>query len=248
MDDNFLLRYNRQILLPQIDIKGQQKLAGSHVTVVGLGGLGCPLATYLAAAGVGELSLIDHDKVELTNLQRQLAYTDADIDKPKATTIRQLCLNINPDCKINIREQRFDHSEHRHLIEASDVIVDATDNINSRKAINIASVAEIKPLVFAAAIRMEGQLTVFDPRVDESPCYECVFGDIEVNETCSEGGILGTVVGTLGLMQATETIKLIVGMGQPPVGRLLLYDGLSCEWQSIKIFRRDDCRVCNKTS
>ena len=246
MDDHYLLRYNRQILLPQIDVKGQQKLANARVTVVGLGGLGCPVATYLAAAGVGHLNLIDHDKVELTNLQRQLAYTDADIDKPKATALKRLCSSINPDCNINAIGERFIVTKHQHLIQASDVIVDATDNIDSRKAINKACVIETKPLVFAAAIRMEGQLTVFDPRASNSPCYECVFGDINVNEACSEGGILGTVVGTLGLMQATEAIKLIVGIGESPIGRLLLYDALSCEWQSIKIPRKNDCSICHQ--
>lgn len=247
MDDNYLLRFNRQILLPQVDIKGQQKLDQSQVTVIGLGGLGCPVATYLAAAGVGRLILIDHDVVELTNLQRQLAYTQADIDSPKTETIRQLCADINPHCKITAIQRQFDLQAHQNLIQSSDVIVDATDNIESRRAINAASVLESRPLVFAAAIRMEGQLTVFDPRDNNSPCYECVFGHVNVNETCSEGGILGTVVGTLGLMQATEAIKLIVGMGQSPVGRLLLYDALSCDWQSIKIRRRGDCPVCSKT-
>ena len=248
MDDHYLLRFNRQILLPQIDIKGQEKLSGSVVTVIGLGGLGCPVATYLAAAGVGQLNLIDHDRVELTNLQRQLAYTDADIGKTKATVIGQLCSEINPDCSINAITEGFLQDRHRNLIRTSDVIVDATDNIDSRKSINEACVAETKPLVFAAAIRMEGQLTVFDTRVSESPCYECVFGHITVNERCSDGGVLGTVVGTLGLMQATESIKLIVGMGQSPVGRLVIYDALSCDWQSIKIKRRVDCPVCKLRS
>ena len=246
MDDHYLLRFNRQILLPQVDIEGQKKLADSHVTVIGLGGLGCPVATYLAAAGVGELSLVDHDKVELTNLQRQLAYTYADIDKPKADIMGQVCAGLSPDCSINTVTEQFDLSKHQHLIGTSDVVVDATDNVASRKSINQACVLERIPLVFAAAIRMEGQLTVFDPRVDDSPCYECVFGHIKVNERCSDGGILGTVVGTLGLMQATETIKLIVGMGQPPVGRLVIYDALSSEWQSIKMNRRADCKVCQR--
>ena len=248
MDDNYLLRFNRQILLPQIDIKGQQKLAGAKVTVIGLGGLGCPVATYLAAAGVGQLNLIDDDKVELTNLQRQLAYTDADIGKPKSKAIKQHCLNINSFCKINAVQERFNPDKHQHLIQASNVVIDATDNIDSRRAINAVCVRESKPLVFAAAIRMEGQLTVFNPGVDNSPCYECVFGHVNVNESCSDSGILGTVVGTLGLMQATEAIKLIVGMGQSPVGRLLLYDALSSEWQSIKISRQKNCPVCNKTN
>lgn len=248
MDDHYLLRFNRQILLPQIDISGQQRLADSSVTVIGLGGLGCPVATYLAAAGVGRLNLMDHDRIELTNLQRQLAYTNADIGKAKAAVMGKLCAEISPDCSINPVTEGFEKARHQDLIRSSDVIIDATDNIASRKSINLACVLEHKPLVFAAAIRMEGQLTVFDSRVRDSPCYECVFGHITVNERCSDGGILGTVVGTLGLMQATEAIKLIVGMGQPPTGRLVIYDALMSEWQSIKINRRKDCPVCKMRS
>lgn len=244
MDDDYLLRFNRQILLPQIDIKGQQKLAQSRVAVIGLGGLGCPVATYLSAAGVGQLAVIDHDVVELTNLQRQLAYTDADIGNPKANVVKQLCAKINPRCEIDAINDKFIAGKHQDIIQSCDVIVDATDNIESRKAVNAASVSEMKPLVFAAAIRMEGQLTVFDPRNRKSPCYECIFGHIITQERCSDSGVLGTVVGTLGLMQATEAIKLLIGLGQSPVGRLLFYDALSCDWQSIKISRNPDCPLC----
>ena len=245
MDDAQLLRFNRQILLPQIDIDGQLKLSQAQVSIIGLGGLGCPVATYLAAAGIGRINVIDHDRVELSNLQRQLAYTPADIGQTKVAAVCRLINQLNPDCQVNGIEEKFDAQAHQVIVQASDVIIDATDNIESRKSVNYASVVNNIPLVFAAAIRMEGQLTVFDPTNDDSPCFECVFGGVELNETCSQSGVLGTVVGTLGLMQATEAIKLIVKCGQPPVGRLMLYDALSCDWQSIKINKNSDCPVCS---
>ena len=245
LDDQQLLRFNRQLLLPQIDIAGQEKLLASQVTVVGLGGLGCPAVMYLAAAGVGQLTLIDHDVIELTNLQRQLAYSDKNIGQAKVSVMAELIAKLNPNCKVNELQQQFDTKQHNPIIKSSNVLIDATDNLGSRKSINRYCVENKIPLVFAAAIRMEGQLTVFDSRNAVSPCYECVFGDIDVNESCSESGVLGTVVGTLGLMQATETIKILLEIGKPVVGRLQLYDALSGQWQIIKISKRTDCSVCN---
>ncbi len=245
MDDTQLLRFNRQLLLPQIDIAGQQKLLTSHVTVVGLGGLGCPATMYLAAAGVGQLTLIDHDVIELTNLQRQLAYSDDDIGKPKVSVMAELTNKLNPKCKVSKIKQQFNPDQHHSIIKSSQVLIDATDNPQSRQCINRYCVENTIPLVFAAAIRMEGQLSVFDSRNKNSPCYECVFDQTQINESCSQSGVLGTVVGTLGLMQATETIKLIVGIGQSPIGRLQIYDALAAEWQTIKISKRSDCPVCH---
>ncbi len=244
MDDQQLLRFNRQILLPQIDIAGQQKLANAEVTIVGLGGLGCPAAMYLAAAGVGRLNLIDYDKVELTNLQRQLAYTDQDIGRPKVIVMAELIAKLNSDCKVKVFERQFNSTLDNDSIQSTHVILDATDNLESRKAVNQFSQTHQIPLVFAAAIRMEGQLTVFDPGQTDSPCFECVFGKTQLNESCSQSGILGTVVGTMGLMQATEAIKIIVGIGQLPVGRLQIYDALAADWQTIKIKKRSDCPIC----
>ncbi len=244
MDDQQLLRFNRQILLPQIDIGGQQKLAQSKVTVVGLGGLGCPAAMYLAAAGVGELTLIDHDVIELTNLQRQLAYTEQDIGQPKVKAMAGLISRLNPASRVTTIEQKFDAQLNDLKVLATDVLIDATDNLQSRKSINQYSFQHGIPLVFASAIRMEGQLTVFNPGRTDSPCFECVFGHVELNETCSESGILGSVVGIMGLIQATETIKILLDIGESPVGQLQIYDALCSQWQTIKITKRPDCSVC----
>ena len=245
LNDQQLLRFNRQLLLPQIDIAGQERLSDSAVTIVGLGGLGCPAAMYLAAAGVGQITLIDHDVIELTNLQRQLAYSDENIGRPKVEVMTELLSRLNDDCKVSKIREKFDPIVQHSLVQSTDVFIDATDNLGSRKSINQYCVENQIPLVFAAAIRMEGQLTVFDPRIETSPCYECVFGDIDVNESCSQSGIVGTVVGTMGLMQATEAIKLLLGIGQSLVGRLQLYDALSADWQTIKITKRKNCPACS---
>jgi len=245
LDDQQLLRFNRQLLLPQIDIDGQEKLLASHVTIVGLGGLGCPAATYLAASGVGRITLIDHDLIEITNLQRQLAYSDENIGESKVSVMTKLIAKLNPNCKVEQIDQRFNPTEQHSSIESSNVLIDATDNLEARRSINQYAVAQKIPLVFAAAIRMEGQLAVFDSRINNSPCYECVFGHTDVNESCSESGVLGTVVGTIGLMQATETIKLLLNIGESLIGRLQLYDAFAGEWQTIKLSKRADCSVCN---
>lgn len=244
MDDQLLLRYNRQIMLGQVDIAGQQKLAESRIAIIGLGGLGCPAVQYLAAAGVGELIIIDDDIIELSNLQRQLAYSDADIGQPKAQVMERQLQRLNPDVKVTAINQAFSPVDHQPVIDRCDVVIDATDTISSRKLINAACVTAAVPLVFAAAIRMEGQLTVFDSRREHSPCYECVYGHIQVNESCSQSGVLGSVVGTLGLMQATEAIKLVLDIGSSPVGRLQLYDATSGDWQTIKIAANPGCPVC----
>ena len=244
MDDEWLLRFNRQIMLPQIDVAGQQTLNDSHIAVIGLGGLGCPAAMYLAAAGIGRLTLIDHDHVELTNLQRQLAYTDQDVGQSKVSVMKALLARLNPACQVTTVEQAFDPGTQNQILADADVIVDATDTTESRNQVNAFAVEQRIPLVFRAAIRMEGQLSVFDSRLPSSPCYACVFGDTRIDETCSQSGILGTVVGTLGLMQATEAIKLVLGIGDSGVGRLQLYDALGNEWRSIKISKRADCPVC----
>ena len=244
LDDQQLLRYNRQLLLPQIDIAGQEKLANSRIAVIGLGGLGCPAAQYLAAAGVGELVVIDDDIIEISNLQRQLVYTDRDIGQSKARVMARQLMQLNPAIRVTVLDQRFEAHVHHQLIDSCDAVIDATDTISSRKQINSCCVNAGVPLVFAAAIRMEGQLTVFDPRLQHSPCYECVFGHIKVNESCTQGGVLGSVVGTLGIMQATEAIKLVLNIGSVPVGRLLLYDAESSDWRTVKISANPNCPVC----
>lgn len=247
MNDEQLLRYSRQIMLPQIDIEGQQKLADAHVLIIGIGGLGSAAAIYLAAAGTGILTLVDFDTVELTNLQRQIIHRNTDIDKPKVDSAKKNLLAINPEVHINTVDTRPDQQTLEKLVKEADVVVDASDNYNTRFAINSACVSLHKPLVSGAAIRFEGQLSVFDNRQDSSPCYNCLYpksGDEE--ENCSENGILAPVVGIIGSMQALEAIKIICGIGEPLVGRLLIFDALAMSWRSMQLSRDPACPVCSK--
>ena len=246
MNDEQLLRYNRQIMLPQIDIEGQQKLSDAHVLIIGMGGLGSPASIYLTAAGIGHLTLVDFDKVELTNLQRQIVHRTSDIDKAKVDSAKQHLLEINPAVKINTVDIRPDQQTLGKLVQQADVVVDASDNYQTRFAVNGACVAHRVPLVSGAAIRFEGQISVFDKRLDDSPCYNCLypqFGDEE--ETCSENGILAPVVGIIGSAQALEAIKIICGIGEPLIGRLLILDALSMNWRSMQLKRDPACTVCS---
>lgn len=245
MNDEQLLRYNRQIMLPQIDIEGQQKLANAHVLIIGIGGLGSPAAIYLTAAGVGSLTLVDFDSVELTNLQRQIVHRNHDIDKAKVDSAKHNLLEINPTAHINTVDQKPDQQALDRLVQQADVVIDASDNYQTRFAINAACVAHRVPLVSGAAIRFEGQVSVFDKRRDDSPCYNCLYpksGDEE--ETCSENGILAPVVGIIGSIQALEAIKILCVIGEPLIGRLLILDALSMNWRSMKLNRDPACPVC----
>jgi len=249
MNDEQLLRYNRQILLPQIGIEGQQKLADAHVVIIGIGGLGSPVAIYLAAAGVGTLTLVDFDKVELTNLQRQIVHRNADIDMPKVESARQNLQAINPHILINTMQTRPDQQALDELAKNADVIVDASDNYETRFAINLACTKQRTPLVSGAAIRFEGQISVFDKRLDTSPCYNCLYpvsGDEQ--ETCTDNGILAPVVGIIGSMQALETIKIICAIGEPLLGRLLILDALTMQWRSMQFKRDPACPVCGNNT
>jgi adenylyltransferase/sulfurtransferase len=245
MNDEQLLRYNRQIMLPQIDIEGQQKLADAHVLIIGMGGLGSPASIYLTAAGIGRLTLVDFDKVELTNLQRQIVHRTRDIDQAKVDSAKRHLLEINPAVQISTVDIRPDQLTLNKLVQQADVVIDASDNYQTRFAINGACVAHRIPLVSGAAIRFEGQISVFDKRRDDSPCYNCLypqFGDVE--ETCSENGILAPVVGIIGSTQALEAIKIICGIGEPLIGRLLILDALSMSWRSMQLKRDPACSVC----
>lgn len=247
MNDEQLLRYNRQIMLPQIDIEGQQRLLNAHVLIIGMGGLGSPAAIYLTAAGIGALTLVDFDKVELTNLQRQIVHRNSDIDKPKVDSAKRNLLSINPDVQINTIDIKPDQQMLDKLVQQADVVLDASDNYETRFAVNGACVLHHVPLVSGAAIRFEGQISVFDKRQDSSPCYNCLYpkaGDEE--ETCSENGILAPVVGIIGSMQALEAIKIVCAIGEPLVGRLLVLDALSMNWRSMQLKRDPSCPVCGK--
>ena len=208
MHDHQLQRYSRQILMPQIDFEGQQKLLQSHAVIIGLGGLGSPASLYLASAGVGRLTLVDFDTVELSNLQRQIIHRTSDLGRPKIESARDNLLDLNPDICIDTLPGPLDEHALLHAVQNADIVLDCTDNFAARHAINRASVAARKPLVSAAAIRFEGQLSVFDPRIDTSPCYHCLYPETEESEqeTCTQNGILAPVVGSMGVLQALEAI------------------------------------------
>ncbi len=245
LSDDELLRYSRQILLRQVDIEGQLKLKQSRVLIVGLGGLGSPVALYLAAAGVGELHLADFDQLDLTNLQRQIAHDTPSVGLHKVDSAMARLSALNPLVKLVPHRAAMDADTLGAAVAGVDLVLDCTDNFAVREAVNAACVAAVKPLVSGAAIRIEGQLSVFDPRVESSPCYHCLYGHgTEAELTCSEAGVLGPVVGMVGSLQALEAIKLLVGFGEPLIGRLLLVDALSSRFRELKVKRDPACAVC----
>jgi len=245
LSDNELLRYSRQILLPQIDVDGQLRLKDSRVLIVGLGGLGAPVALYLAAAGVGELHLADFDTVDLTNLQRQIIHDSNSVGMGKVDSAIARLTAINPDVKLVAHRQALDADSLDAAVAAVDLVLDCCDNFGTREAVNAACVAAKKPLVSGAAIRLEGQLSVFDPRREESPCYHCLYGHgSEAELTCSEAGVVGPLVGLVGSLQALEALKLLAGFGEPLVGRLLLIDALGSRFRELRVKRDPQCAVC----
>ena len=247
LDDQQLLRYSRQIMLPKIEYEGQVRLLGSHALIVGLGGLGSPVALYLAAAGVGELTLVNFDTVDLSNLQRQIAHQTRDIGQNKALSAQQACLSINPSIKINTITRRLESEELELMMQKVDVVIDASDNFATRYALNNACIAQKKPLVSGAAIRMEGQLSVFQGYLETKPCYQCLYPQIaqENNEeTCSETGVLAPIVGAIGSLQATEAIKVLLDIGENLSGFLLIFDGLAMDWRKLKLSKNPDCPAC----
>ncbi|GAB3092674.1 molybdopterin-synthase adenylyltransferase MoeB [Aestuariicella hydrocarbonica] len=245
MNDEQLLRYSRQIMLPQWDIAGQETLLASRVLIVGLGGLGCPVAMYLAAAGVGQLVLADFDDVDLSNLQRQIAHGVADIGRAKSVSAQQSLSLINDDIDVIALTDRMEEAQLLEQVSLADVVVDCSDNFSTRHAINRASVATATPLVSGAAIRFEGQVSVFDPRQTEAPCYRCLYAEeSDENLTCSESGVIAPLVGIIGSMQALETLKLLAQVGQTLSGKLLMFDGLTSDWRSLTLPRDPACPVC----
>ncbi|MDD5240382.1 MAG: HesA/MoeB/ThiF family protein [Sulfuricella sp.] len=246
MDDNQLLRYSRHILLPQIGIEGQEKLLGAHVLIVGAGGLGSPAALYLAAAGVGTITICDGDSVDLTNLQRQIAHFTHSLGSNKAQSAQHTLAAINPGIRVTAIPHRIEGAELDLLVSQSDAVLDASDNFATRHAVNRACVAHQKPLISGAAIRFDGQIATFDLREPGSPCYHCLFpeagGDEE--DRCSTMGVFAPLVGIIGSMQAAETLKILTGAGQTLNGRLLLLDGLQMEWRSIRLRKDPACPVC----
>lgn len=247
LSDDELLRYSRQILLPQIDIDGQLRIQAGRVLVIGLGGLGSPVALYLAAAGVGELHLADFDSVDLTNLQRQVIHDSQSVGQGKVDSAMARLAALNPHVHLVPLRQALDADSLAAAVAAVDVVVDCCDNFATRTAVNAACVASGTPLVSGAAIRLEGQLSVFDPRDAQSPCYHCLYGAGSEEElTCSEAGVVGPLVGLVGSLQALEALKLLAGFGEPLVGRLLLIDALGTRIRELRVKRDPACAVCGK--
>ena len=246
MDDSQLLRYSRHILLDEIGIEGQERIMASRALVIGVGGLGSPAALYLATAGVGHLTLVDNDTVDLTNLQRQIAHTEARVGQPKVDSARQALLAINPKLNITTLAERVDVDRLAALVADADVVLDCSDNFATRQAINAACVRHSVPLVSGAAIRFDGQLAVYNPKDPKSPCYACVFPpDAAFEETrCATMGVFAPLVGIIGSMQAAEALKLLSGAGKPAIGRLQMLDARDMTWNDIRIPRNPDCIVC----
>ena len=246
MNDDQLLRYSRHILLDDIGIEGQERLLSAHALVIGAGGLGSPAALYLATAGIGHITLVDHDTVDLTNLQRQIAHSLERVGQPKVESARTAMQAINPEVQITAVYARADAALLDTLVAQADVVLDCCDNFTTRQAINAACVRHRKPLVSGAAIRMDGQITVFDARDAASPCYACVFPpSADFEETrCAVMGVLAPLVGIIGAMQAAETIKLLSGTGASMAGRLQMLDARSMAWNEIRIPRDPACSVC----
>lgn len=246
MNDNQLLRYSRHILMSEVDVAGQEKLLNSHVLIIGAGGLGSPVATYLAASGVGTLTICDFDEVELSNLQRQPIHNEARIGINKALSAREDLNRINPDCRVHAITERVDEQSIEALISQADVVVDACDNFKTRHLINRAAYRSKTPLVSGAAIHVAGQLSVYRFADNTSPCYACLVAEsTEVPEQrCATMGVLSPVTGTIGTLQATEVIKLIVKGESQLEGTLLLYDAMSVEFHRVPLSKNPSCTVC----
>ncbi len=250
MNDEQLLRYSRHILLPEIGIEGQEKFLASTALIIGAGGLGSPVAMYLAAAGVGTIALADGDAVDLTNLQRQILHTTGSIGKPKAASGREALAKINPEVKVAPLQRRLEGEELDRLVAGASVVLDCSDNFATRHAVNRACVRHRRPLVSGAAVRFDGQVSVFDLRDDLSPCYQCLFPEnAELEEMrCAVMGIFAPLTGIIGAVQAAEALKLLAGTGDTLKGRLLILDALAMQWRTVKLAKDPSCAVCAKVT
>ncbi|MEC8820589.1 MAG: molybdopterin-synthase adenylyltransferase MoeB [Pseudomonadota bacterium] len=245
MIDDELLRYSRHILLPEIDVSGQEKLLAAHVAIIGIGGLGSPVALYLASSGIGKLSLIDFDSVDLSNLQRQIIHDTDHLGTTKVSSAQGKLAALNPGTSVQVYAEKLSDLEISALIKEVDAVVDCTDNFATRLTINQACVQHQVPLISGAAIRMEGQLMVYDPSIANAPCYACLYqntAELELN--CATTGVAAPLVGIIGSMQAMETLKILVGFGEPVTGSLLIFDAANTQWQRFRVTRRADCPAC----
>jgi adenylyltransferase/sulfurtransferase len=250
MNDDQLLRYSRHILLPEIGVEGQDKFLASSALIVGAGGLGSPAAMYLAAAGVGTITLADGDAVDLTNLQRQVLHSTQSIGKPKAASGREALARINPEVRVVALQSRLEGEELERLVAGASVVLDCSDNFATRHAVNRACVRHKKPLVSGAAVRFDGQVSVFDLSDDLSACYHCLFPEnAEIEETrCAVMGVFAPVTGIIGTVQAAEALKLLSGTGDTLTGRLLILDALSMQWRTVNFAKDPGCEVCAKVA
>jgi molybdopterin/thiamine biosynthesis adenylyltransferase len=246
MQDDELLRYSRHILLDDIGIEGQERILACHALVIGAGGLGSPVAMYLAAAGVGTITVTDHDTVDLTNLQRQIAHRTDSVGRPKVESLKRTLLDLNPMVQVHALQIRADAESLEALVQQSDVVLDCCDNFKTRHAVNAACVKHGKPLVSGAAIQFDGQISVYDTRATDAPCYACTFpAEATFEEVrCSTMGVFAPLVGIIGAMQAAEALKLVIGTGRSLNGRLLMLDGRAMEWTEIRMPRNHTCPVC----
>jgi molybdopterin/thiamine biosynthesis adenylyltransferase len=248
MTDDQLLRYSRHILLEELGVEGQERILGSHALVIGAGGLGSPVVLYLGTAGVGRITLVDHDSVDLTNLQRQIAHNMQRVGQPKALSAREGVEAINPEVLVKPVVAQADGQMLDELVPQADVVIDCTDNFATRHLINTACVKHAKPLVSGAAIRMDGQVSVFDTREADSPCYACVFPpDEDFEETrCATLGVFAPLVGIVGAMEAAEALKILAGTGESLAGRLLMLDAFAMSWNEVSVPRNPSCEVCSR--
>jgi len=246
MNDDQLLRYSRQIMLPQVDIEGQEKLLNARTLIIGAGGLGSPASMYLAAAGVGSITLYDDDQVDLSNLQRQIAHYTNDIGTDKVISTQHTLNNINPDIKVVAIKQRLAGEALENAVSNADVVLDCSDNFSTRFAINSACVKHKTALVSGAAIRFEGQVSVFTPGHNDSPCYNCLYAESgEELQNCATNGVIAPITGIIGSIQAMEALKLVMNIGANLTGRLLLLDGLSMQWNEMKLRKNSNCPTCS---
>lgn len=246
MNDEQLLRYSRHLLLEDIDVEGQEKLLQAHAVIVGAGGLGSAAAPYLAAAGVGKITLVDHDVVELTNLQRQIMHCESMVGKSKVHSGKQFLGQLNSSIQVDIVQEKVTNDLLAELLPTVDVVLDCTDNFKTRQLINAACVHHQTPLVSGSALRFDGQVAVFDPRVPSSPCYACIFSPEEEFEevSCSSMGIFSPLVGIIGAIQAAQALQVMIGFGESLLGRMLLWNARTTQIDQIKIARNPDCPVC----
>jgi adenylyltransferase/sulfurtransferase len=245
MNNDQLLRYSRHILLPQVDIQGQEQLLKSSVLICGLGGLGSPVAIYLAAAGVGHLVLADDDRVELSNLQRQIIHATKAQGQLKTESAAATLKALNPDTRLELVSERLSGELLMSRVAKTDLVVDATDNLTSRFELNRACVRHGKPMIFGAAVGLNGQLAVFDQRHSDQPCFQCLYPEQpDPENSCATSGVLASIVGVIGALQATEALKLLCGIGDSPSGRVMLYDGENLSWKTLKLSRDPGCPVC----